>query len=112
MCSERSPHLASSRDRPEDEKIPRLTEAVEDDSTHEEAHILSSSGMFESDNKRGVDVEWAPPHYSPPSYNEEELASTAAITYSLPINSSPIPRLRCPVVIPQRRPGSKGRGFM
>ena len=48
----------------------------------------------------------------PPPYSEEELATTEDIKYPSPTFSAAPPKLSCPVVIPQRRPGSKTRGFM
>ena len=50
---------------------------------------------------------------APPPYTEEELAEMGDVKYPEPIvqamNAS---KLQCPVVIPQRRPGSKTRGFI
>ena len=48
----------------------------------------------------------------PPPYSEEELASISDVKYPEPISPHGRPKLSCPVVIPQRRPGSKGRGFL
>ena len=48
----------------------------------------------------------------PPPYSEEELTAAEDFKYaSLIFNAAPS-KLSCPVVIPQRRPGSKTRGFM
>ena len=53
------------------------------------------------------------PEEGPPPYTEEELAEVGDITYPAPdyeaVRSS---GLKCPIVIPQRRPGSKTRGFI
>ena len=50
---------------------------------------------------------------APPPYAEEELADMGDIKYPEPtaqaMNTS---KLQCPVVIPQRRPDSKTRGFI
>ena len=48
----------------------------------------------------------------PPPYTEEEMATTEDIKYPSPTFSAASPKLSCPVIIPQRRPGSKTRGFM
>ena len=53
-----------------------------------------------------------PPPYTPPPYSEEEPVITEEITSPMLVYKPPLKRLSCPVVIPQRRPGSKTRGFM
>lgn len=51
---------------------------------------------------------------SPPPYTEEELAERMSMMNFPPppsFSEAP-PRLQCPVIIPQRRPGMKIRGFV
>ncbi len=47
----------------------------------------------------------------PPPYTEEELAEVHDVKYP-DIQGAKPPGLKCPIVIPQRRPGSKTRGFV
>lgn len=50
---------------------------------------------------------------TPPPYTEEELAGIGDVNYMEPKVQAVKPsRMQCPVVIPQRRPGSKTRGFI
>lgn len=50
---------------------------------------------------------------SPPPYPDEESINMADLKAPPPpTTSSSPPRMSCPVVIPQRRPGSKTRGFV
>ncbi|KUJ10558.1 uncharacterized protein LY89DRAFT_740267 [Mollisia scopiformis] len=49
----------------------------------------------------------------PPPYGDNDLSATSDIEYPQPSNSSHEPhKLSCPVIIPQRRPGTKTRGFL
>ena len=74
--------------------------------------FLGGGGIIDLDDPGQLGNEIAPPRYSPPPYSEEEPVNIEDIKYSLPVLNTAPPRLNCPVVIPQRRPGSKGRGFM
>ena len=88
------------------------------DSNHEDVisygdeRFLGGGGIIDLDDPGQPGNEIGPPRYSPPPYSEEEPVNIEDIKYSLPQINTPPPRLSCPVVIPQRRPGSKGRGFM
>ena len=84
----------------------------EDDISHGDERFLGGGGTVDLDYPGQPANEIAPPRYSPPPYREENLVNLDDIKYSLPEIDTPPPRLSCPVVIPQRRPGSKGRGFM
>ena len=48
----------------------------------------------------------------PPAYTEEDLANLSDAKYPQPSDSAENSKLSCPIIIPQRRPGSKGRGFL
>ena len=56
----------------------------------------------------------AEPEDAPLPYTEEELAEVGDIKYAEPNIEVVVQStgLRCPIVIPQRRPGSKTRGFI
>ena len=52
------------------------------------------------------------PTDDPPPYTEEDLANVSDVKYPQPSNSNARSNLTYPVVIPQRRPGTKNRGFL
>lgn len=83
-----------------------------DNLSHGDERFLGGGGIVDLDDPGQPGNEIAPPRYSPPPYSEEEPVNIEDIKYSLPVLNAAPPRLSCPVVIPQRRPGSKGRGFM
>lgn len=87
-------------------------------------HVQDADGVNDDDGDKSQDDE----HFggggftgtteeaeedAPPPYTEEELADMGDITYPEPtaqvMNAS---KLQCPIVIPQRRPGSETRGFI
>ena len=84
----------------------------EDNISHGDERFLGGGGIVDLDDPEQPGNETAPPRYSPPPYSEEEPVNIDDIKYSLPEINTPPPRLSCPVVVPQRRPGRKGRGFM
>lgn len=72
---------------------------------------MGGGGVFDSDEPGFIDGETIPPPCPPPKVDEGR-GNAEAIRYSPAISDVAPPRLSCPVVIPQRRSGSKGRGFM
>ena len=79
----------------------------EEDEQEDDEHF--GGGAANPGNEPGS----AEPEDAPPPYTEEELAEAGNIKYAEPsIEAVQSTGLRCPVVIPQRRPGSKTRGFI
>ena len=66
-------------------------------------------GAVRAGNENGLDES---EDVSPP-YTEEEVAEVHDVKYPEPDIQGAKPQgLKCPIVIPQRRPGSKTRGFI
>ena len=82
----------------------------ENDTSQEDERFMGVGGILDIDTPG--DGNHPPPPYDPPPYSAEELADVDEIKYPPPQFSVAPAKLSCPVIIPQRRPGSKGRGFM
>ena len=84
-------------------KDPKNEKDTDDDEPDDDEHFGGGAVMFGYET--GED--------EPPPYTEEELASADDVKFSEPnaqaTKSAP---MKCPIVIPQRRPGSKTRGFI
>ena len=93
------------------ENVDHSESNYEDDISQGDERFLGGGGIIDLDDPGQPRNEIAPPRYSPPPYSEAPV-NIEDIKYSLPEMTTPPPGLSCPVVIPQRRPGSKGRGFM
>lgn len=74
--------------------------------------FMGGGGVLDTDDPGLIDGENAPPPYSQSPYVDGGPENTEDIKYSPPYSDVAPSRLSCPVVIPQRSPGSKGRGFM
>lgn len=79
----------------------------EDVTSEDDEHFGGGAFIPESDS--GTDD----PKDAPPPYTEEELKDPTDVKVpELNIQALKSSKLQCPVVIPQRRPGSKTRGFI
>ena len=104
---------------PSPDKLANQEENIQISEKYQESAIspgdeqfIGGGGVLDSDDPGCIEGEIAPPPYSPSLYVDGALERTEDIKDpSLNHDVAP-PRLSCPVVIPQRRPGSKDRGFM
>ena len=95
------------------EQIEDLTISSEKDREAYDAradeNFMGGGGITSSSDSLSIYSNDAAP---PPPYSEEELLNAEELQSPPPTFTTAPPRLPCPVVIPQRRPGSKTRGFM
>ncbi len=79
----------------------------DDNDAEDDEHF--GGGAVRAGNEHGLDES----EDVPPPYTEEEIAEVQDVKYPEPdIQGAKSPGLNCPIVIPQRRPGSKTRGFV
>lgn len=93
----------------------------EKDSAHDEDQDDDDSDDFEGDEEEWALDAAAGELDAPPSYDEltdlppqpvDEVVSTFMGKHPPPAYAKPLSRLPCPVILPQRRPKDKSRGFI
>ena len=94
------------------EDPPLLVKRPSEDDPDGDENFMGGGGLIDFDDQEIPGSDAAPPPYDPPSYSLENTASPQDMKYPMPNIGAVPPRLTCPVIIPQRRPGSKSRGFM
>ena len=114
------PNGSSSREVPSEQDSARLEHLqidekhdyeVEEDSALDEQFGGGAPPLYESqleDSHDPLTIDGG----SPPPYPTQELVSTSEKEFLQPSASVILKRLKYPVIIPQRRPGSKIRGFV